>query len=251
MKKKIVAFALVIAMLAICVGATLAYFTDTETAKNVMTVGNVDIEQNEWQRTFDDNGNFSGFEPFEQNKILLPIGADPAWADTAVEYNGDSFKVFSSENIIDKIVTVTNNGNSAAFVRTIVAIEAGESADEANTLWYDNIAVTDNSDNGATITCEDNDLYVQIGDKFYIIVVYTYEQALAAGAESGPSLTGVGLYANTTKETLANFDGDMSVLVLSQAVQAADMGSDAGAALDKAFGDVDATNVADWFKDVA
>ena len=38
---------------------------------------------------------------------------------------------------------------------------------------------------------------------------------------------------------------------MSQAVQASDMGDDAGAALDKAFGDVDATNVAEWFKDVA
>lgn len=252
MKKKIVAFTLVIAMLAICFGATLAYFTDTETVKNVMTMGNVDIEQDEWQRAFDDEGNFAGFEPFEQGKTLLPIGADPAWADTTVDYNGDTFKVFSSENIIDKIVTVTNNGNTPAYVRTIVAIEAGKTADEANTLWYDNIAVTDNSDNGATITSEDNDLYVEIVDgKYYIIVVYTYEQALAAGAESGPSLTGVGLYANTTQKTVAGFGGDLEVLVISQAVQASDMGDDAGAALDKAFGDVNAANVADWFAGIA
>ena len=46
MKKKIVAFMLVIAMVAIAaISGTLAYFTDTDSAINVMTVGNVDIEQ--------------------------------------------------------------------------------------------------------------------------------------------------------------------------------------------------------------
>ena len=45
MKKKIVAFMLVVAMLAIAiVGGTLAYFTDTDAETNVFVVGNVDIE---------------------------------------------------------------------------------------------------------------------------------------------------------------------------------------------------------------
>ena len=56
---------------------------------------------------------------------------------------------------------------------------------------------------------------------------------------------------NTTKEDIANFGGEYSVLVLSQAVQAADMGTDAGAALDLAFGVVNEENVAGWFENVA
>lgn len=44
MKKKIVAFTLVIAMLAICFGATLAYFTDSDEKTNVVTVGSVSAE---------------------------------------------------------------------------------------------------------------------------------------------------------------------------------------------------------------
>ena len=246
MKKKIVALMLVISMLAIAlISGTLAYFTDTEAAKNVMTMGNVDIEQIEQERSPD-----GVLQPYTQGQILLPMGGATAWAEEEVTVNGDSFKVFASENALDKIVTVKNNGNSAAYVRTIVALEAGKSEDEAKSMWYNNLAVSDNSD-GTQVIGEDNNLFVQIGDSWFAIVVYTYCDAIAAGTESVPSLTGVGLYPETTKEDVANLEGDYEVLVVSQAVQASDMGDDAGAALDKAFGDVDATNVAEWFKNVA
>ena len=242
MRKKIVAFTLVIAMLAMCFGATLAYFTDTDSATNVMTMGKVDIEQIELERC-----PTGGLQPFTQGKMLLPMGGDPAWAAEPVTVNGDSFKVFASANVIDKIVTVENNGNTDAYVRTIVALEAGKTAEEAKDLWYNYIGVSDNSDNGATISVEDNDLFVKIGDSYYIIVVYTYEQPLAAGAKSGASLTGVALYKNATQQVVATLGAEYEILVLSQAVQAADMGTNAGAALDTAFGDVNAENVAAWF----
>ena len=246
MKKKIVAFTLVAVMLAIAiVGGSLAYFTDTDSAKNVMTIGSVEIEQIEQER-----GEDGELQEFTQDKMLLPMGGDPAWAEELVTVNNDSFKVFDSENVIDKFVTVNNTGKSAAYVRTIVALEAGKSAEEANDLWYNYIALTDNSD-GETITSEDNDLYVEINGTYYIIVVYTYEEALESGAQSGASLTGVALYKNATQEVVANLGETYEVLVLSQAVQASDMGDDAGAALDTAFGDVNAANVAEWFAPIA
>lgn len=244
-KKKIISLCLVVCLLATAIGGTLAYFTDTEAAKNVMTMGNVDIEQIEQERC-----PTGGLQPYTQGQILLPMGGATAWAEEEVTVNGDSFKVFASENALDKIVTVKNNGNSDAYVRTIVALEAGKSEAEAGSLWYNNLAVSDNSD-GTQVICEDNDLYVKIGDTWFVIVVYTYADAIAAGTESVPSLTGVGLYSKTTKEDVANLEGDYEVLVVSQAVQASDMGDDAGAALDLAFGDVNATNVAEWFKNVA
>ena len=245
MKKKIVALTVIVAMLAICFGATLAYFTDTDAAKNVMTMGKVDIEQIEQER-----GENGELQEFTQDKMLLPMGGDPAWAAELVTVNGDSFKVFDSENVIDKIVTVNNNGNTAAYVRTIIALEAGKTAEEAKDLWYNYIALTDNSD-GQTIIVEDNDLFVKIGETYYIIVVYTYADALEAGAKSGASMTGVALYKEATQETIANLGDTYEVLALSQAVQASDMGADAGAALDTAFGDVNAANVADWFAGIA
>ena len=246
MKKKIVSLALAVCLLAVAiVGGTLAYFTDYETDKNVMTMGNIDIVQVEQMR-----GENGALVDFTDGQILLPMGGDPAWAADQVTINGGSFKVFASENVIDKFVTVENNGNSAAYIRTIVALEAGKTWDEAKNLWYNNIAVTDNSD-GQQIVCEDNDLFVEIDGTYYIIVVYTYTDALVAGDVSEASLTGVGLYKDTTKEDMANFGGDYEVLVITQAVQAADMGDDAGAALDTAFGDVNETNVKTWFANVA
>ena len=239
-KKKIISLCLVVCLLATAIGGTLAYFTDTEADKNVMTMGNVDIEQIEQERS-----PAGGLQPYTQNQTLLPMGGYD-WEE--VDVNGDSISVLADG--LDKIVTVKNNGNSAAYVRTIVALEAGKSEDEAKSMWYKNRAVSDNSD-GTQVICEDNNLFVQIGDTWFGIVVYTYGDAIAAGRESVPSLTGVGLYPETTKEDVANLEGDYEVLVVSQAVQASDMGDDAGAALDKAFGDVDATNVTKWFKDVA
>ena len=241
-KKKIISLCLVVCLLATAIGGTLAYFTDTEAVKNVMTMGNVDIEQIEQERS-----PAGGLQPYTQNQTLLPMGGYD-WEEVTV--NGDSFLVLASENALDKIVTVKNKGNSDAYVRTIVALEAGKSKDEAKSMWYNNLAVSDNSD-GTQVICEDNNLFVQIDDTWFVIVVYTYGDAIAAGTESVPSLTGVGLYPETTQEDVANLEGDYEVLVVSQAVQASDMGDDAGAALDRAFGDVDATNVAEWFKDVA
>lgn len=239
-KKKIISLCLVVCLLATAIGGTLAYFTDTEAVKNVMTMGNVDIEQIEQERS-----PAGGLQPYTQNQTLLPMGGYD-WEEVTV--NGDSISVLADG--LDKIVTVKNKGNSDAYVRTIVALEAGKTEDEAKSMWYKNLAVSDNSD-GTQVIGEDNNLFVQIGDTWFAIVVYTYCDAIAAGTESVPSLTGVGLYPETTQEDVANLEGDYEVLVVSQAVQASDMGDDAGAALDEAFGDVDATNVAEWFKDVA
>ena len=48
MKKKLTAVALIVCMLAIMlVGATLAYFTDTDDAVNTFTTGNVEIDLTE------------------------------------------------------------------------------------------------------------------------------------------------------------------------------------------------------------
>lgn len=47
-KKKIVTACLVVALLAVfAIGGSLAYFTDTDNADNVFTMGNVDITLNE------------------------------------------------------------------------------------------------------------------------------------------------------------------------------------------------------------
>lgn len=101
-RKFLLIVSLVLAM-TMSLGGTLAYLTDSDGDVNVMTVGRVEIKQNEQ----DSDGN-----AFEQDQQMLPIvgGLDK---DT----NGYP----QNPNYIDKIVTVTNTGNTDAWVRTLIA----------------------------------------------------------------------------------------------------------------------------------
>ena len=83
MKKKITALCLCVALLAVAVvGASLAYFTDTDKATNTFTVGKVDIKLNE---VFDpDNaklvpGSSSTTAIKKEVTISLEEGSDDAW----------------------------------------------------------------------------------------------------------------------------------------------------------------------------
>jgi predicted ribosomally synthesized peptide with SipW-like signal peptide len=94
MKKKTILVAAIAVMLvaALVVGGTLAYFTDTKSATNTFTMGNVSIDLNEQQK------GENGLVPFEQNKQLVP---------------GKS----NDGNAVSKIVTVTNTSkDNAAWV---------------------------------------------------------------------------------------------------------------------------------------
>lgn len=88
MKRKVTAIAVCVAMLAIAViGGTLAYFTDTDNAKNAFTTGDVKIELVE--------KNADG-TPFTQDQKLLPGS--------------------KTENNIAKVVTVENKGTEDAYM---------------------------------------------------------------------------------------------------------------------------------------
>ena len=99
MKKKITALCLCVALLAIAVvGASLAYFTDTDNATNTFAVGNVKIALIEQQK------GENGLEPFESGKTLLPGTSD--------------------KNAVSKIVTVENTGANDAWVWVDLKIPA-------------------------------------------------------------------------------------------------------------------------------
>ncbi len=219
---------------AVAIAGTVAYLTDTDSKTNVMTVGSVDIEQIEQER--DENGNLVDFT---QAKPALPAVGDIAWADDGVDVNGTEYKVFSDElkNVVDKIVTVKNTGKSDAFVRTIIAIEAPEG--DPNDLIHVNV----NTD-GLSYTAWTP---VKINGVDYVISIFTYDEALAKGEISAPSLMQVFLDKKTTNEDCAKFGNTWDILVLSQAVQAAGF-SDAQTALDEAFGKVTADNAESLFE---
>ena len=99
MKKKLTAIFLCVALVAIAiVGASLAYFTDTDDATNTFKVGNVKIELIEQQK------GANGLEDFVSNKTLLPGTSD--------------------KNAVSKIVTVKNTGENDAWVWVDLKIPA-------------------------------------------------------------------------------------------------------------------------------
>ena len=70
--KKVLLGATAVALTAaVSIGATLAYLTDTDEDVNVMTLGNVYIDQIEQERV-DDTDAQTELTDFEQNQPLLP-----------------------------------------------------------------------------------------------------------------------------------------------------------------------------------
>ena len=149
---KIMAVVLSLALTAaMSVGLTMAYLTDEASDVNVMTLGNVQIEQHEYERKVDANGNYVtdatyGYvlKDFTQEKPLYPATEVDAngqpynfgaggWDDTSVRMSQvDSYggmQVFTSKNAQDKFVTVENTGKTDAYVRTLVAFELGALAE--------------------------------------------------------------------------------------------------------------------------
>lgn len=110
MKKKITAIFLCVALVAIAVvGASLAYFTDTDEATNTFAVGNVKIKLIEQQR------GENGLVPFEQNKKLYPIVG-------SAQGEKDALGMPTAKNYVDKMVTIENTGSEKAYIRAYFAI---------------------------------------------------------------------------------------------------------------------------------
>ncbi len=112
MKKKITAIFLCVALAAITiVGASLAYFTDTDKETNTFTVGNVRIDLIEQQR------GENGLEDFEQEKKLYPIVG-------SAQGEKDAYGMPTAKNYVDKMITIKNTGSEKAYIRAYFAIPA-------------------------------------------------------------------------------------------------------------------------------
>ena len=139
--KKVLSMVLVIALTAgIAVTGTMAYLASEDSDVNVMTLGNVKIEQIELERinmSESEADNADNFRPFTQGQTLYPaVGTDeygniPYATDDRgnavlqkLPYGG-AMQLFddSGKNVMDKLVFVSNTGKTDAYVRTIVAYE--------------------------------------------------------------------------------------------------------------------------------
>lgn len=229
MKKKILSVCLVavVAVMAIA-GASLAYFTDTDDATNVFTVGGVDIKLVEQQR--DGEG---GLESFENDKVLMPIVG-------SAEGEKDEYGLPTANNYVDKIVTVENTGKSAAFVRVLVAIPSALQGDNAaaEVLHWDNgnkFTAAGDYDTAADPQPSNEDYaekcvfakegQTTIGDIEYDIYSFTYTDALAAGDTTEyASLVGFYLDKNLDARVITSEVGSEKVEITEYFVKDANGG---------------------------
>nr|MBQ8245065.1 hypothetical protein [Oscillospiraceae bacterium] len=233
MKKKILALCLCVAMLAIAiVGGTLAYFTDTDVAQNVMTTGKIDISQLEQQR--DATGTLVDFV---QDKPLMPMVDTREDKEANPVVNG--YFDPAMKNVVDKIVTVKNEAaagaiNQDAYVRTILAFETQRHYKEGSSTEFSDMHKIYI---GTLGDFDYLDRYVTIGGVEYILAVKVYEEALVPQQISFPSLKQIFMAPTANNEVADIFGDEYTILALSQGTQTAGFTS-AAEALNTAFGDL-------------
>lgn len=233
MKKKIFALVLCIAMLAIAVGGTLAYFTDNDAKTNVFTVGNIAIDLYE---TFN--------EAAEEMIPAVIVDKD----DGSQEFR----------NALQKEVYIENTGSQEAWVRVHIAVPAVNDngyfigqfgqQDEAIKLikgaedWNWNVSAED----GAAENMYDSFNIEGIPYKAYVA---TCKTKLIAGDATSAALDKVYMNSYLTQDMIDWLNGEFgkawtNVYVFAEAVQA-DGFDDPFTAFDAAFEDVGTYEI-DW-----
>ena len=250
LNRKLMMILAIVLSVAIAVGGTMAYLQDTDEDVNVMTLGSVYITQNEQQRN--ENGELVPFENekpmypavYDGNGLVYqpkeewPVPGDDAW-----------MMLEENENVIDKIVTVTNTGKSDAYVRTLIAFEGigvygvngGDNA-FIKYLWC-------GSEVGDQIAAA-YEGEIKVDGVDYTVISFTYKNALAPGETTIPSLKQLYLSKEAGNAEMEYYGEYYDVLALSQAVQTQGF-EDAQTALDTAFGKAnDKDNLVEWFSNV-
>ena len=204
-KRKILAIAMSLCIVAIlAVGASLAYFTDTDNATNTFTVGNVKIDLIEQQR----NDDSSALVAYQNDKILMPIVGSAQGEQETV----DGVMLPTAENYVDKIISIKNIGESAAYVRVFVAVPTAlQNGQTPNAPRYDVLHWNFNGD-----SCEEGEWTDEIvvanptviDGVEYKIYSRTYTTALKANeATNTPAY--IGFYLDKTVDQ--NEDGEWTV----------------------------------------
>lgn len=260
-RKLLLIISLILAM-TMAMGGTLAYLTDTDEAVNVMTLGNVDIEQIELQRKEGIKHNATlkegDLEPFEQGQALYPAypvnnqGTDYSAEATDLlkwgpyVHTGTAANGLWNENkligALDKFVFVENTGSSDAYYRTIIAFECPEGmeySEGADKEFMMNV-------NGSKLFTWDKIGYVVVDDVRYLVMVAIYQDVLMPGEISHPSLLQVVMTHNATNEDMKKLGETYEIIALTQAMQVTNFEEvKPGDALDIAFGKAE-EKAAEW-----
>ena len=248
MKKILLAAVSILLVAVLALGGTLAYLLSEDEDVNVMVVGNVKIDQLEYERVVDENGNYVstgvtdeyGYTPddlqeYTQDKVIIPAVYDKiAWDDDQQSWGEvgapGSNQLFDKDikNVQDKFVFVKNTGNVDAYYRTIIAVECPEG-------FSDELLHLNMTGNSRFTWTEIG--FTTIDGVRYLIYEALYNEILVPGEISRPSLLQVFLDKKATNEDVALLGNVFSILVVSQGVQADGFDS-ADEALDEAFYDV-------------
>ncbi len=186
----------VVLALTLSLGSTLAYLQDSDSDVNVMTLGNVYIEQLEFERELAEDGSSVIIDTprgeslklveFTQNKPLYPaVGKVTDWEEppayfvqfdeNPVEGEGNWYGSMPGleglNNVVDKFVFVKNTGKSDAYVRTFIAYEIGSSENAMTAAGENDLIST-----AANVAWKSTDVgAVEISGNKYWVVEYLYD----------------------------------------------------------------------------
>lgn len=200
MMKKLWFWVLVVVITtAVSVIGTIAFLDDVEKDVNVVTIGNVVIDQLEYERVDPaTNGDSAVVQRYKNDHPLFPAVVDPGYDWNAkngkINWEQIGNQAFSSiwdpntiENELDKVIIVRNKGNLPAYVRTVYAFEGG------NLDWAAFRQQLRLNIDEVAWTWEWIETPVTIGDGNYFLAIATHNQPLKAGKFSEPSLSQVAL----------------------------------------------------------
>ena len=146
MKKKVTALCLCVALLAVAVvGASLAYFTDTKSATNTFTVGNVKIEllESQFHREGNDNSGDTSI-PDPTHKVVADDGmkyvatGHTMFTDAEIKADAETYATdylaVKGENMVPgrgvaKCPYVVNTGANDAYIRIRVMVPSAANND--------------------------------------------------------------------------------------------------------------------------
>lgn len=248
-RKWLLLVALVLSV-AMATTGTLAYLTDEDKDVNTMTLGKVEIVQNE--QKWNEEG--TKLIEYTNDEPLYPYIGQLGWTQTAVE-NG-AYRQFTMKNVQDKYVTVTNTGKSDAYVRTIIAAEMGEytTVDEFRNKVIGFSRNVENGDEfkfpGAWVWEKFQVVELEDGNN-YLIMTAVHQNPVKPGDTTIPSLLQVYMNKECDNEEVEKVDGNKNgkydIIALSQAIQVngfEEMGP--AAALNEGFGEVTEANLLKW-----
>lgn len=205
-----------IMLLLMLLSSTLAWFTDSKHNVNTMVAGKISISQTET----DAQGN-----PFVGTNFVMMPNAP-----------------------ITKNVTVTNDGNQPAYVRTLFAFEDSEDGSVLAMLTTagQNIVIP-----GVNAAGNKAQFTVIKDGKTTLFTVGYYLHTTALSHEDDQDditvLNSITLKGEATNAWQTAVGDYYELIVLSQASQVAGLGDDAGVALDTAFDVISGASCAKWF----